>query len=275
MEIPALLNDLTTWDSATPAERQSVAEAIATQLPDTWKLIGLETFTLGDQTHEVASFEFAGALFRLIPGSASTVLGYDRDNPWIPPAEFDADLEEIRENFFDCMDGYDESLAPLRTLAIAPCLVEAALTKATWYEALDEDTDTEELTLSSVAESYRQNGFRLPTSDEWEYLCRAGTHAFWRWGNTIPVEESYRAKTDILIRPNAFGLTFGTSTYDSELCDDGELPGTDGGSSACGGYGIVASWMPLACAFRQNREEAEEVIVEFGDGMYVRRLLPL
>jgi len=52
-------------------------------------------------------------------------------------------------------------------------------------------------------------------------------------------------------------------------------PATDGGSSVCGGYGIAASWMPIACAFRQNREEAEDRNMEFGDGMHVRRLLPL
>ncbi|MGC4043632.1 MAG: hypothetical protein QM758_07480 [Armatimonas sp.] len=274
MNTPEILRDIAAWDAATSTERRIAAEAVFARLPETWKLTELATFALGDQAHEIAAFEFDGATFHLIPGAPSAVLGYDRDNPWIPPAQFETDLDEMRREFFDCMDGYDENLAPLRTVAITPCLVEIAPTEATWQDELEEGKE-EFPTLSDGAESYRRDGFRLPTSDEWEYLCRAGTRTLWRWGNEIPLEDSYRSKTDIHQRPNAFGLTFCTSTYDSELCDDGELPGTDGGSSVCGGYGIVASWMPLACAFRQNREEAEDLIMEFADGMKVRRLLPL
>ncbi len=103
-----------------------------------------------------------------------------------------------------------------------------------------------------VASSVAAQGFRLPTSDEWEHAVSGGTRSIFRWGDFWPVD------TDVWdggpfashLEPNAFGLRFSKDPYQSELVDDPEeLRSGDGGCMVCGRIGPM-SWTTFASAFR-------------------------
>jgi hypothetical protein len=46
-----------------------------------------------------------------------------------------------------------------------------------------------ELTHDQLLRELADRGFRLPTSDEWEYACAAGSRTLFRWGDHAPLEE--------------------------------------------------------------------------------------
>ena len=126
------------------------------------------------------------------------------------------------------------------------------------------------------------HGFRLPTSDEREYACGAGSRTLFRWGDHSPpefyrprplyesAEERHQAMEDpdLFIEkmwelqdaprgyedpspePNAFGV-FMTLTDGAELCfEPGITRGGDGGMGACGGMDpFTAYWLPQATSY--------------------------
>ena len=93
-----------------------------------------------------------------------------------------------------------------------------------------------------------RGGFRLPTPDEWEYACGAGSRSFWRWGNEGPPQDGSVWKLNAV--PNAFGLHIAENSYEWEWCTPpDQWRGGDGGSSSCGCEGDVITWSTLATAY--------------------------
>ncbi|HZY89206.1 MAG TPA: hypothetical protein VFE78_30565, partial [Gemmataceae bacterium] len=127
------------------------------------------------------------------------------------------------------------------------------------------------LRLETLCAELAEDGFRPPTSDEWEYACSGGARALWRWGDQLGPPLGPDGKSP-LSRPNAFGLRIAFDSYESELC--GPPPvwrGGDGGSSVCGGEGLLAWQIVLASAYHEPDQEGPDGF----DSPNVRRAFPL
>lgn len=123
-----------------------------------------------------------------------------------------------------------------------------------------------QVTHAQVLTELEEQGFRLATSDEWEYLCGGGATTMFRWGNEHPffkypyerLEQMRRFdQTDLpdedftLNRePNCLGLSIATDTYNTELvAEPGIVRGGDCGGMVCAGAGYFLGWIPIATAF--------------------------
>lgn len=243
-------DDLRIWDRQTSEERERWALRVAERLPPTFTYQGLRRHELGDQSHELAFFGYEDATFALIPGGTVT-LGYDPENPFVPNEHQTEEWEHTEKYFggdFPMPDYLAQSLTHHRTVTLRPFLMETHTRDlGTLFNELygDEDEDEEAVIATACA-----GGFRLPTPDEWEYVCSGGATTLFRWGNDTPPVVSAQAKNwDLHKRPNAFGLQMTESSYDCEVCAGVTLRGGDGGTACCGGIGKFATWLPFASSF--------------------------
>ena len=137
-------------------------------------------------------------------------------------------------------------------------------------------------TQAGLVDEFQKTGFRLPTSDEWEYICGCGEQTLFRWGDHVPCdryptdispeEAEFRKKWvrsrgtlarpaegfvrdwDLHVRPNGLGISIASNPYHCELVSEtGITRGGDGGCSICGGYGFFAGWLPLATAYFEEQ----------------------
>ncbi|MFJ5974550.1 hypothetical protein [Streptomyces sp. NPDC093060] len=195
---------------------------------------------LGAPLHRVR-IERNGQEFALIPGGSMS-LGFDLEN-WQPTPEQTADYAESLEQGFGC--GPDlrahlaQTLSPRRRVDLATVLM-----------AVEDENLTE--SPADMPAALTARGLRMPSSDEWEHACGAGTGTLFRWGNDCPLDRiPYGDHTGPQNQLNAFGLRIAYDTYRSELASDAvAVHGGDGGESVCGGYGHMLAWLPLATANR-------------------------
>lgn len=249
-----LLLELDAWDAAASDDRLASALAVAEMLPKPFTFHGLATHTLGGQSHEIAVFSYDERAFALLPGQSNALLGYDRSRPYEANQAQLSDWQIVHDEFGCTIDEYlDECLGPLRRVTIRPLLIETVARRFAY--AQDGGNQAEGC---PRVQSECGDGFRLPTPDEWEYACAAGSRTLFRWGNDCPVSNSCR-DTEFTLhkKPNAFGVTMNSSTYDCELCQGPTFRGGDGGGSVCGGIGNIITWFPLASSFQVSAEEMD------------------
>lgn len=261
-----LLLELDAWDATTRDERLASALAVAEALPEAFAFSGIATYTLGDQSHEIAIFQYDNCRFALIPGRSHALLGYDRSHRYQASAAQLDDWRIVYHEYGCTLDEYlDECLGALRRVAVSLLLIETVARRFEY--AQDGDNQAEGY---NRVHSQLGDGFRLPTADEWEYVCSGGSRTLFRWGNDCPISNSYEEKEFTLHkRPNAFGVRMNSSTYDIELCQGPTLRGGDGGGSVCGGIGKVITWFPLASSFRVSDEVIEGWWI---DDVFARRV---
>jgi hypothetical protein len=264
-----LIFDLDKWDAATSDERVDCTLAVAESLPADFSFDRLTTFTLGDQSHEIPLFHYDNRKFSLVPGRTIALLGYDRFNPFQPNEHQLRDWQIVQSEFGCTIDDYlDDNLTPFRRVRILPLLVEAIARSFEYEQNGDEQTEG-----YARVQSLFESGFRLPTTDEWEYLCSGGARTLFRWGNDCPVSQSNRDNQFTAHkRQNAFGITVNSSTYDSELCQGKKIRGGDGGGSVCGGIGRLITWFPLASSFQVSDVELNGWWI---DNVFARRIWPI
>lgn len=218
------------------------------------------------------------SLFALIPGG-KTMLGYDADHtPFVPSEDLVKDWQMdagcfIGEDLpgdkpwtyealyaylanttfsgreitpYDVFSFYlKHIMLPVREVTIRPFLLEVVAEKDRRGSLSHAELTTE----------LAQQGFRLPSADEWEYACAAGSRTLFFWGDDIPEGVS---SMGIPFAPNAFGLFVANHCYQWEYCADPFLiRGGDGGYAACGGSGKLAEFLPLASAYTLKLSDVE------------------
>ena len=219
---------LENWKNLTDKGRLEAARALMKSLPSGFEFVGLETHAMGEQQHEVAFFDwnptpllnsdYLKGRFALIPG-AEVVLGYDRENPFIPSAAQREDWQHTESEYEIDLHCYlDQCMTPLRPVNIKPFLIEQKIPKREKLVPISQESELKEILSeeypainstepdenfqiwweefstknpyirqtifpTEIVKSSRQFGFRSPTSDEWEYACAASSRTLWRWGN--------------------------------------------------------------------------------------------
>lgn len=230
--------------------------------------LGIYECSQGEQQHGIAMFALGGTRFALIP-DGQMQLGWER-----------APLEELQETWQQVRDRVgqphaitqvlaqlggehppeempppvqlhewlDQHLSPLRTVELDPFLIEC---KARPMEPDDQEIDDQDphyLLACQVAEQ----GFRLPTPDEWEHACSGGSRHLFRWGPRWSIQVNiYDAGDDTdLSRRNGFGLLMNADPYQMEVVTSPDpLRGGDGGELVCGDAPNFASWLTAISSY--------------------------
>jgi hypothetical protein len=322
------------WNALTDAERHAAVAKL--QLPSGFEPRGF--------LDAIAQFTFRGQLFSLVPGGAVS-LGFDvgRWEPNAEEAEsYSRSQEEyglppLQELLAECTRRQ-------RIVTLPALLVQVVADEAGW-ETLAVDDPTVSAALDemprqdsgksmlisgdarievtfeqsrvvrarrasgaghgAITAALQRDGFRLPTSDEWELLCGAGAKTLYRWGDHAPCDryptdlspaeaawrhqwalsggtlerpkQPFADEWNLHRVPNAFGLRIASDPYWSELvAEAGVTRGGDGGSSICGGSGFLMGWMPLATAWFVDdfcRADPQQPVM--AGYTVVRRVLPL
>lgn len=175
------------WNRATPKMRIRAARAVEARMPD-FRFLRMEAFTSGDVENHVALFkhEPTGMEFSLVPGG------------------------------FIARD-------PDRSVSAGFLVARTEVPQSVWTAVLptnpssrhDGDRPVEGVSWTEATGFCRSLGLSLPTSDQWELACRAGTTTRYSFGDDAEDLADYAwfdGNTDdsahpvALLEPNAYGL---------------------------------------------------------------------
>jgi hypothetical protein len=268
MLLPATISKLALWDQLDTAGADRAARALERRLPAPWRLVGVRDHEAGGQRRSVAFFEWKETEFALVPGG-QVLLGYDSSCPPDLTARDLEDWERARYEYGGLEEHLRTTMTPLRQVVLRPFLMEVTSrqmdSEPIWQSGRIVGERSVEITVRRVRDLACADGFSLPTSDQWEHACRAGTRTFWWWGNALAFPLPDR---------NAFGLRIAWNTYRSEWCTDPDVyRGGDGGCSSHGGLDGLPTALRLASAYFEPFAEAGNESEEFmGD---CRRVFPL
>ena len=114
-----------------------------------------------------------------------------------------------------------------------------------------------------------QQGFSLPTADEWAYLCGGGCRTLFPWGDGMDYSMHLhhfespedKDKPFDMEGPNFFGLSIAYDPYMREVVKAEQFTtcGGDGGHSICGGLGIFLGFLPCSPHCKPEVQENKEL----------------
>jgi hypothetical protein len=121
------------WSGLSPGERGRRARALAGELPEGWRFVGIRQHALAGQRGAVAHFERAGVSFVLVPGGEVT-LGFDASS-WEPlPGESRSYRSSAAEYGLPkrATTYVRKHTRPPRQVTVPPLLVEAQPVEIAW-----------------------------------------------------------------------------------------------------------------------------------------------
>lgn len=268
---------LSSWDAATPAERDERARALIERLPGSFTYRGLERWESFGHARWIAGFvdEF-GHDFALVPGGVAR-LGYD---PGRHPLLLTAD---DRESYAFSQSGFGlpaldeylaEQLSDPHERVLSPFLLEVrGKPLDTLFESIIAEDDPFPSTFTALAGMLAARGMRLPDEDEWEWAASGGADTLFLWGDQLRA-----GPREVEGARNAFGLVFPTG-FPELTAAPSILRGGDDGSLICGGVGRIPVTL-LRSPRRRERSVLKSRRTSANDLRYeaevhLRRLVPL
>ena len=289
-------------------EKQTLMESLAARYDMTF--LGLHTFDRWGQSCTTGIFKKDGREFVFVPGDTVTLgweqfaEGLNQESR--EELEYLFREWEMEQ---DPTELIGESMAPVRQVAIGPMLAGRELEEINWEPVKLEDprlrsewledfrqfalTDRDSLTLAGRARFERdgdswqvslyhevdyldfqnrlqKQGFSLPTTDEWAYLCGGGCRTLFPWGDGLDYSMRLRWFEDMdedenrphdMEEPNFFGLSIAYDPYMREVVKAKRLTtcGGDGGCNICGGLGPFLGFLPCSPHCKPEVQEDNEL----------------
>ena len=282
------------------------------------EILRFETFTKYSKSIFTAIFKYKESEFVFVPGDTIT-LGYEglpknlSDESLEQLKYFSENPNEFLEEYIK------DNFSKVREVTIKPMLVERNLQIVSWRKSdLDElkkfdielleeynnfkDSSYNRLTLNETArftkiednieielyeditydelyKNLKDDGFSLPSLNEWEYLCGGGCRTLFPWGDDIDYNMNLlyyteKANKYDLEEPNFFGLSIAYDPYKMEIIEANELTfkGGDGGCNVCGGFGEFLGYLPCSPYYNQKTIDYDEEELD-GDFNFYRRIV--
>lgn len=143
MRIP----DITEWNALSLAQQSEFARTLQSQLPSHYRFAGVQRFSMGTRTHNVAFFSADNeSMFALIPGG-EVELGFDASR-WEPtPEEAESWADTAAEYGIesDLTEHIESATTPRRRVVMNPFLIETKATEVGWESIALDDPDVKEL----------------------------------------------------------------------------------------------------------------------------------
>ena len=278
------------YNKLTQTERKMLLHSLAESNPR-FRLLRFESFERFGMQTDTAVYLCGDKEFVFVPGDTVT-LGWDNFLVGMDSDTL-ADIQEGISEWEDLPvleDFLRECISPVRSATIPPMLVERTLNTTGWYTVPFDSVELkpfqeeiewflqndygkstrhpirltrengniiaelfEPISFDDLLKQIHNDGFSLPTEDEWEYLCGGGSRTFYRWGDSFDYDyDSENELCSLLELPNQFGLSIAYDPYVKEVVESSEyfLKGGDGGVGLCGGLCPVLAYLSTATYYR-------------------------